>query len=233
LETPQGEFKPFTRTLLEKKKLKNGFLFLCPDCGRQWYLDGAREMMTVVPENKMNLIEKWTSFPLVLPPSLWAKAKLIGATPAHRIANEPHYAEVPCRVTTLAGDPIDKCLLLFSDRPPLETLGKAMGLINDIADITPSEYALPLAVRTASGQSQETRTGSALTPVESEAGVRFNLNWTVNFFDKKGIRGKDLRLSAENPVNKTRRYPIINEPLEAITFFLGDFDETTSDLFNP
>ena len=232
-ETSQGEFKKYTRTLLEKNPLKVGFLFECPTCGQQWYLDGLREMMTVIPRNKTALIEKWNASPLFLSSDLFKKAKSIGATPVHQNSTERNYAEVPCKVLTRKGENIDKCLLLFRNGPPLESYGRAIGFIQDIADLTPSDYALPFEVRAASSQSKETRTGSALTPVESNQGVRFNLNWAVNFFDKKNIQGKDIHLLMLNPQNKRQRFPIISEPIGDITFFMGDFNENTSKLFNP
>jgi len=229
-ETP-GEFNKYTRTLLEKKSLKSGFLFECPTCGQKWHLDSVREIMTVIPRDKVALVEKWDSAPSFLAPRLFEKAKAIGATAAHRNSLDQDYAEVPCRVLTHQGETIDKCLLSFRKGPPLENYGNSIRLAQEIADIHPSDYALPREVRTASSRSEETRPGRAWTRVESARGAAFNLNWTVNLFDWKGVLGKDIRLPARKAENKPRRLPVIREPMEAITFFIADFNEKTPGLF--
>ena len=119
-EAPGGEFGRYTRTLQEKKPLKAGLLFECPTCQRPWYLDASREMISLVPDGKLSLLEKWGETPLSLPPELLEKARAIGATPAHQLSGEKNYAEIPCRVLTRQGVWIDKVLLVFKVSPPLE-----------------------------------------------------------------------------------------------------------------
>jgi hypothetical protein len=231
LETPEGEYGRYTRTLFEKKALKAGRLFECPTCQRSWYLEGSWEMMCLVPEDKLSLVEEWGSAPLNLPPELMAKAGDIGATPSHQLSGEKNYAEVPCKVLTRQGDWIDKCLLAFKLSPPMEEYFLPARLFKDVADIQPSDYALPLEVRSASSLSAQVRPGRATTDVETAEGRRFLLNWTVNFFDRDGVQGKDLRLAAGKPKRGKGRVALAAEPLKEITFFFGDWSENLRELF--
>jgi hypothetical protein len=231
LETPEGEFGRYTRTLFEKKTLKAGRLFECPTCQRPWYLEGSGEMMSLVPEDRRSLLEEWGSTPLNLSPELMEKAGEIGATPAHQLSGEKNYAEVPCKVLTRQGEWMDKCLLAFKSSPPLEDYPLPSRLLKDVADIQPSDYALPLEIRSASSLSVQDKLGRATTLVESAESRRFQLNWTVNFFDREGIPGKDLRLAVGKPKRAKGRVPLAAEPLEQITFFFGDWSENLRELF--
>ena len=95
-----------------------------------------------------------------------------------------------------------------------------------MVDIEPSDFALPLAVRAATCRSRETRTGFAPTYVESPEGLKFALNWTVNFFDKKDLIGKDMVLSEGKP----GRLPTVQEDMDDITFIIGDWSEEIREL---
>jgi len=230
---PESELAPYASSLSRKTNLKWGTLHLCPSCGRAWYLDGLQEKMTLVPEEKRDLLEEWSSSPLYLSPELWAKAKAIGATPAHVFSGDKTFAEVPCRVQTRQGEMLDKSLLTFKTVPPLEPYQKKIRLLKDVADILPSDFALPAPVRAASCRSQQEKIGRAPTWVESPEGRRFCLNWTVNFFDSKGFQGKGMRLASPQSPKRKGRVAVLNEPMDDITFFIGDWSEKVRELLNP
>jgi hypothetical protein len=230
---PESEFAPYASSLSRKSNLKWGTLHFCPTCGRAWYLDGLQEKMTLVPKEKETLLTEWSSSPLYLTPELWAKAKAIGATPAHVFSGDKYFAEVPCRVVTREGETLDKCLLTFKTAPPLENYQSKVRFLKDVADILPSDFALPASIRAATSRSQQEKTGRAPTRVTSPEGREFCLNWTVNFFDTKGFRGKDARLATQKLKPKGGRIRVINEPIDDITFFIGDWSEKTRELFVP
>ncbi|HEY5040024.1 MAG TPA: hypothetical protein VIJ93_13230, partial [bacterium] len=147
-------------------------------------------------------------------------------------SGEKDYAEVPCKVLTRQGEWIDKCLISFKATPPLTTYENHVRFISDVSDIQPSDYALPVAVRTASSQSKEARMGRAPTYIETPEGRSLCLNWTVNFLDHKGLKGKDVALARENSKLRKGRMTIVNEPIEMITFFMGDWTESARELFH-
>lgn len=185
--------------------------------------------MTVVPEEKINLLERWGAGPQTLPESLWIKARAIGATPAHLKSLEKNYAEVPFRGLTLQGESFDKGLILFSLESPLTPAAGKIFLASDLSDIQPSDFALPAALRRASALSIESKVGFAPTPVQSPDGKTFLLNWTVNFFDRDGLFGKGIRPAS----SASKRSPIIEEALEKITLILADWSPRTIDLLSP
>ena len=228
LEEPLGEWGRYPRSLLRTRSLKKGFLYLCPACGQQWYLDDAMQVMSVLPDEKVKLLQEWDSAPLDLTPALFEKAKAIGAIGAHPLSGERDFAEVPCRALTFGNQWVDKCLLSFKTAPPTTSYQKKILFLKDIADIEPSEYALPLEVRAATCRSVETRTGFAPTYIESSKGRRFALNWTVNFFDKKDLKGSEMRLLEEKP--GPGRLPTVLEDTDAITFIIADWSEDVRDL---
>ncbi|MGH7740077.1 MAG: hypothetical protein ACREL1_08025 [bacterium] len=219
----------YSQTLLKRESLKRGSLYECSACGQVWYLDSRQEMMTVVPEEKISLLARWGSGPQILSESLWTQARAIGATPAHLKSLEKNYAEVPCRGITLQDESFDKGLIIFSLESPLALEAGKILLASDLLDIQPSDFALPAALRRASALSIESKAGVAPTPVQSPDGKTFLLNWTVNFFDRDGLFGKDLR-TASSP---SKRAPIVAEPLAKMTFILADGSPRISELLGP
>jgi hypothetical protein len=230
LAEPRGDWGKYTRTLLVRKILRRGSLYECPQCKQAWYLDAAQEMMTVVSPKKIHSLEQWGSAPQLLPESLWLKAKKIGATPAHRLANDPHYAEIPCRIQVRQGKTIDRCLLIFSPQPPLAPDPEKLFEVGEVAELEPSDFTLPLPVRRACCLSSESKPGEAATLARTADKKYFRLNWSVNFFDENGIPGKDLVL-AEQPVQgRASRTPLINEDLGRITTVRVDWSPRVGEL---
>ncbi len=228
LSEPQGDWGRYTRTLLRKKAFRRGSLYQCPRCAQAWYLDAAGELMTVVSPEKAGLLERWGASPQTLSDSHWLKAKLIGATPAHQLSNDPQYAEVPCRIQTRQGKKIDRCLIVFSSEPPLAEDPGSLVWPDEIAELEPSDFALPRFVRRSSCLSRETKPGSAPTAVETPDQKTFLLNWSVNFFDEDGVPGKNLALAKKND----KRARLVGEPLDRITYVRVDWSPRVGELLD-
>ena len=220
---PLGEVGKYARTLLKKKQMRLGLLYGCPVCAQDWYLDTRAEKMSMVPRDKLPMLEKWGSMPQVLPPQLWDKAKAIGATPAHVLSTENEFSEIPCKVRTQNGELIEKSILSFHTAPPLEPYQEKIHFFTDIVDIEPSDFALPLEIREACAKSAQGRGGRAMTFVESAQGKVFALNWVVNFLEWKGVRGGDIRLCPPDAGRRLGRTPVVEEKTAEITFFIGDW----------
>ena len=220
-QDPESDFAPYASTLIEQKPLRSGSLYKCSHCGQKWWLDVEGSTMRLVPRERLLTLEQWSSIPLVLSPALLEKARTIGATPVHALAQEKEYAEVPCRVVTLRGENLEKCLLVFRKDPPLET--GPLRLASELADLSPSDFALPLDVRRTSVRSQPGKAGRAPTRVRDPQGRAWNLDWVVNFVDQKGLRGCDLRLAAPGATPSKGRATWLQEP-EGLPLFLADWD---------
>jgi hypothetical protein len=105
-------------------------------------------------------------------------------------------------------------------------------MIGEIADIRPSTYALSRELRLAASRSAPNEKGQALTRAEIPGGKGLLLNWIVNFVDRKGIQGQDLRLAPHPGPGKKKpgQWPVVKEPLDSIAFFIGDWTEKIQDL---
>lgn len=229
-EDPTSEFASYTRTLTEQKSLKTGSLLKCGSCGQKWWLDPKRETLTLIPRDKLLLLEKWNSAPSVLPPQLLEKAQGIGATPAHELSGVTDYAEIPCKVRTLQGEVLDKCLITFRSTPPLENSTRPPRFLSEIVDLSPSDDALPHLVRLESARSKQDKPGRAPTWVVAK-GRPFLLNWVVNFLDRKGHLGKDIRLAPKGSKHPKGRVLSCSEP-EDLTVFIGDWTYDLRKLFD-
>ncbi len=229
-EDPTNEFAPYLKTLFEGRPLKSGHLFKCQVCGQKWWLDPPRETLSLVPREKLLLLEQWNSTSLVLSPALFQKAREIGATPAHELSGLDDYGEVPCQVQTLQGETLDKCLLTFRSSPPLEHFTNPPRLFTEIADIFPSDHALSFPIRFQSSRSKEDKPGRAPTYLVTPEGRPLQLNWTVNFIDRKGLVGRDLSLAPKGSPRPKGRVLSLGEP-EDLTLFLGDWTRDSRQLF--
>lgn len=58
--------------------LRHGTLYQCRACGRPWYLDGATERMSLVPEDRVPLILAWNERSIFLSGEIVEKLAAIG-----------------------------------------------------------------------------------------------------------------------------------------------------------
>lgn len=219
--------------LVLAQKFQFGSLLQCALCRQFWYLDAGEEKITFVPKDRVPLLKTWGTTPLSLSGELFQKAKTIGATPIHDLARRAQYAEVPCRAKTRDGRWADKCLLIFTDAPPLEPDFGDARLLEEVVDIEPSAYALPAKVRLATCHSKADEKGNARTWVRTDKDKLLSLNWTVNFVDYKKTKGSELTLVSEkDPTLKKKmgKMALLQEPASTLTFFMGHWSKEISKL---
>lgn len=198
--------------------LRYGSLFRCRACARPWHLDGAGEMMTIVPEGRLDLILEWSRAEIILPANVLGTLGEIGPTPPDHYGNGREYAETPCGVVTRRGERIDAAIVSIQRDAPVEEW-RPSRLASELADAYPSPYALPLDVRLASTQADEVRMGYAPSFIELPDGKRFTLNWSTNFLDEPGYRAADARV-CQDRIDVYRAPPLARSP--AIVYFVAD-----------
>lgn len=176
------------------RKLRSGTVYSCTRCNAAWYLHGDRPWMEAVPEGRMPIVEAWNRAPLVLPEAVRAALDAIGRTPPDLYGNGDAYHETPCSVVTASGEELNLAVVSRQRGAPVEE-SRNYRLASEIAEVRPSDFALPLDVRIASSRSPELRMGFAPTPIEMPDGGLFVLNWATHFLDEPGYSAADARVS--------------------------------------
>jgi hypothetical protein len=219
------EFKYFVHGLKLKEDLKSGSLYQCLNCSSYWYLEKKGNTMIYVED--MNLIYKWNCKKYHIEDYIYNKLSLIGATPPDLYGNRKDFIEVPCKVRTKENEIIDLSLIRFQSTPPQHTESN-IRFIDEIHDVTASEFALPARVRVATSKAPEISMGFAPTKVITPNGERFLLNWSTDFFDYGEYKGKDIELA-----DYTQEYlpPIVNVDPSRLTIFFGDLLEEHKSLW--
>jgi hypothetical protein len=199
--------------------LRWGTLYQCKACANPWYLDGDAKYMHFVPRERVALIQAWNERPIDLSPAHLAAIEAIGRTPADLYGNGSQYREYPCSVVTTAGERIELAVVCLQRHPPFEP-HRTYRLATEIAEIHPSPYALPRAVREATARAPEMRMGFSPTLVKLPDGTRLVINGVQNFFQREGFRAADVML-ARGGVDLAQPFSIDDEP-KGIVHFVAD-----------
>src|SRR5262249_32749506 len=86
--------------------------------------------------------------------------------------------------------------VLVSKQPPIQRPEPAtIHWAEELVAVAPSPFALPLSVRIASSEKREEAMGFAPVGIEDRTGTEYTLGSASQFFDYKGVRGPDTRLS--------------------------------------
>jgi hypothetical protein len=217
--TARPDAKRDLSVFVSPQPLRWGTLYRCVSCGQPWFLDGDARFMGIVPRDRVSLIEQWNERPIELPAGHREKLDAIGRTPPDPYGNGAQFHETPCGVVTASGERIDLAIVSVQRHPPFEPL-RHYRLASEIADIYPSPYALPLAVRTAASQATEIRMGLAPTLVELPDGQLAVLNGAENFFVREGCDAASIKLSRRRMDLKSP--PDIHSSPKNVTYFVAD-----------
>ena len=154
--------------------------------------------------------------------NLLSKAKSIGATPYRIFASEITHLMVPCRVITQDRSIIEMSLISFQKTAPIEDWQRHVRSASEINDIMPSDYSLPYKLRLSTSKAKELRMSYSPTAIKALPWQRFNLNGVSNFFDYRGIKGKDISKSWFFSMNSLT----FSENADKITFFIAELTDT-------
>ena len=112
---------------------------------------------------------------------------------------------IPCTATISNGDTFENSLILVTKVPPHRWYPiNKIRWASDIIEISPSQFALPIEVRGASYAKEEISMGFAPIDVIDSNGQRFTLGARSDFFNRNGVKGRNLTLeqSASNSPTK-------------------------------
>lgn len=205
---------------VEPKPLRFGTLFRCKVCGSPWYLSGDDpQMMSNVPRERIPLINQWNERPVVLSDEQVAILRKIGRTPSDVYGNRREFHETPCAIKTRQGEEIQMAIVSMQRHAPFE-YWRNCRLATDIAQISPSPFALPLAVRKATSQADEIRMGFAPTLVDLPGGKSIILNWAQNFFQRDGCDTSAIKVSSKE--FDMGALPEIYSGPDSVIYFVAD-----------
>lgn len=216
------ELNRYASGLKLDKELKFGEVYSCQVCETKWFLNDDKAFMEIMPTSQIEIVEEWNSRNLTPSRDIVSKLKKIGATPPDIFGNMSEFIDIPCRCTTKDGRNVEMCLVRFQKKPPLDEIYKEVIFMDDVADIFESACALSPKVRVASSNADEVSMGFAPVFVQSRTGDEFILNWTQNFFEMSGYRGKDIVLGNEKKLGK-HMPPIYHDDPSKITLVVADW----------
>jgi DNA-directed RNA polymerase subunit RPC12/RpoP len=227
-EREDNEISKYPKYLQFESDLRIGQLYYCPYCEQRWFLDGEEKWISIVPSDRLQYIEKWNSKSLQFSDAELVQLKAIGATPPDLYGNGKEVISIPCEVTDKSGNVYKKAMIRFQSRPPIDDWQKNWHFSDEIESFRASDLCLNQNVRVASSQSKEIRMGFAPTKVQDPKGNQYLLNWTTNFFDYKGVKGKEIVLS--EMVTKEMP-PIVSEAAFDIEYFIADYSKDLEFLY--
>lgn len=154
-------------------------------------------------DSRLDFVLAWNAAPISLPPRLAAMVDEIGPTPPDIYGNGRERRVTPCAVQTNSGEVFERAMICVQPDAPVEDWMQAR-LGSEIAEIRPSQDALPLEVRRASSRAHEMRMGFYPSLIEMPDKRRFVLNGMTSFmvvdgYDARAARSVDGSYFREDP----------------------------------
>jgi len=166
--------------------LKVGTLFECSTCGSHWYMEYEENYIDYIDDSWMPKILEWSSSHLVLTEQQEQLLEDIGSTPFREGYVKSRENDTPCTVRTKSGELFEFAIISKMVNAPYAQMIDYR-LASEIEEISASQYALPLQIRTATAKAREISMGYAPTDVVLSNGHSLILNLTVNFLKLPGV----------------------------------------------
>jgi hypothetical protein len=199
----QGSFDEFPQ-LQPVEPWKFGYLYQCSKCRRFWFLHESRHSIRRIQDHLLPLCRHWNTTSLTLDTTNLSALASIGG-----IANKKRTTlTIPCSVQNVSGRYHEKAVVLVSKQPPYFWYQPTMvHWADEVKAIVPSPFALPSDVRLASAQQEEIAMGFAPTGVRDQNGKEYTLTWESTFFNYRGVKGEEIRLSGRQQKWKKQVLP--------------------------
>lgn len=132
---------------------------------------------------------------------------------------------IPCKAKTKTKNTLEYCLLIFTDLPPFQEVYndnyKNVFMINEITEISKSDYSLPVNIRKLTRNQREAGMGFTPTVLEAPDGKLFCLNGSNDFFKHGNTNPRELTVK-EFSREKYQTDYIIYKLKEDITYIICD-----------
>ena len=171
-------------------RIKTVIEYKCDKCETLWVLADNAQFVSKV--DRTDLYRKWKS-------QTW-RPSISQMEILDQIAGAADYYKTnvyfPCAITLPNGQRIEKAILTATTGDCFKKfpLNKNVSLLDDGHEVSPSDYALPAEVRSATMVAQEKSMGYAPVNVRDSRGNRYTLSSQMHFFEKNGVRGPEIVL---------------------------------------
>ena len=168
-------------------------IYECEKCKTQFFK--RENMYERIIDGQIEFLKKWTETDLVCPDNLRKEIGKIGYTDdwnSNKI--------VPCKIELNNGQSYDFTTIKFSNEPPLGhyfSTFKNIFLIDEIKNVSESEYGIYLEIRKEAEKAEERRMGFYPTVLKSKEDKKVVLNGLSIFFNSDNIKGSELKLANE------------------------------------
>lgn len=210
--------------------LRHGKIFQQNNADELWYIDPFDKVASRIEKPRLPLIQKWDISDLQPDDELFNKLTSIGGLSFGGNEFYPTDIEFPCRIKTLNGEERDLCLVRFSTEPPYQVNFKNVLLLDEIADIAPSDLALSHDLRLESTLAEEVSMAFYPYMVRAKNGKLFLYNGITQFASDGVVKGSDIVCKVDFSFDETYTAPTI--PPESLTYVIGKWDNRFNRLFS-
>ena len=168
-------------------------IYKCEKCDTQFYI--KENMYERIIDGQIELLKKWSEKNLVCTDNLKNEIEKIGLTNDWNLSKT-----APCKIELNNGEKFEFTTIKFSNLPPLGyhyTTFKNIFFIDEIKNISESDYGISAEIRNEAEKSEEKRMGFYPTVLKSKEGKKVVLNGVSIFFNSNNIKGSELKLAHE------------------------------------
>jgi len=198
--------------------IKFGNLYQCTKCGHFWFLPEHKAFLHRIRDEILPLAQAWKEGEFFVGNDILGVLKEIGGV-------ENYYKDqifVPCSVIEKSGIRAEKAIILISKNPPYNWPKKELiHWADEITSVQISPFALPHNVRKASMEKREESMGFSPVGIIDDNEEEYTLGCQSHFFDFKGVKGKDVRLSGREKKWKKVVFPGTADAYYFVDWFDG------------
>lgn len=191
-----SEAEAYVRSLEFIGIQKRREVYRCRKCRKEWGLDERGIFLEMLRPNEQGSWAGWIATRYEPTLEQLDRVLEIGASGENADWAGDEFREVPCRCRLHSGEEIDYCVVRFSDElPKLDNDFKRLLMIDEIKDISASEFALSRKVRKATYEAEEIRMLFSPTLIKNRTGTRFIVNGPAYFLEYEGTKGSEITLA--------------------------------------
>lgn len=212
-----------------QEELSVGKICKRQDNGDFWYINPEETIARFITKEQLKLFHMWDKKDLLATEKQFETLAAIGGLPSPEYSMYPDYLQFPATIITKGGQHIDLCLFHFSKSPPFQRYFKKTLLLDDIAEIKPSELALSHSLRLSSLQADEIKMSFCPFMVQTNTGKLITFNGVTQFASTGEIKGSDVISEVNFSYDKFDKLEGVS--FDDITYIIGKLDNRLELLF--